>query len=102
MRAGFLLLFFKNGLAIGLNFVRKDYQRIKLEELQASNFNNKKTPLRLFSEPSQTSEMELFVKIVNDIQSLTIFRRKLCVRCLTGFWMRHWFSFKFSQQLLFK
>ena len=73
MRARFPLLLLKNALTIGLNFFIKDYQRIVLEKLQASNFNYKMTPLRLFSEPSQTSKMELFVKIVHSFQSLIIF-----------------------------
>ena len=39
----------------------------------------------VYSEPSQPSKMELFGKIVNGFQSLTIFTKKLDLRCLTGF-----------------
>ena len=33
----------------------------------------------------QTSKMEPFLKIVNDIQSLAIFAKRPSLRCLTGF-----------------
>ena len=49
--------------------------------------------------------MELFVRIVNGFQSLTIFLKRLHLRCSTGFWIyiwnldNHWFSHmsKYSQ-----
>ena len=39
----------------------------------------------VFSEPCQTSKMERFMTIVNDIQSLAIFAKRPRLRCLTGF-----------------
>ena len=41
--------------------------------------------LGVFSEPCQTSKMEHFLEIVNDIQSLAIFAKRPRLRCLTGF-----------------
>ena len=40
-----------------------------------------------YSEPSQISKMEFFVKIGNICQQLNDFRKKLRLRCLTVFWM---------------
>ena len=47
----------------------------------------KKWP-EVYSEPSQTSKMELFVKIVNGCQ--LFFCKKLHFRCFTLFWIRLW------------
>ena len=41
-----------------------------------------------YSEPSQISKMELFLKIGNICQQLNDFRKKLRLRCLNVFWMR--------------
>ena len=47
------------------------------------------TQMRIYSELSQTSKTALsFSEIVNGFQSLTIFCKKLHLRCLIGFWMR--------------
>ena len=55
---------------------------------EAKNVESQKLLLKLlvaFLEPSQTSKIELFVKIVNGIKLLTIFTKKLHLRYLTGF-----------------
>ena len=40
----------------------------------------------VYSEPSQTSKMELFAKTINGFQPSTIFAKlKLDLRCLSGF-----------------
>ena len=45
------------------------------------------TALKAHLEQCQTSKMRHFVKIVNDFQPLTIFTKKLHLRCLTEFWI---------------
>ena len=40
----------------------------------------------MYSQPGQTSKIELFAKII--IQLLTIFTKKFNLRCSTGFWIR--------------
>ena len=42
----------------------------------------------MHSEPSQTSRMGYFVKIVNGWKLLNIFAKKIHLRCLIGFWIR--------------
>ena len=41
-----------------------------------------------YSEPCQTSKIEIFAKIVNSLKPLTIFTEKLDLRCLTGISIR--------------
>ena len=40
---------------------------------------------KIHSEPCQTSRIEIFAEIVNYQKPLTIFRKKLQLRCLIGF-----------------
>ena len=40
-----------------------------------------------YSEPSQTSKIEFFAKILNIFHTLTIFAKKQQPRYLTGFWI---------------
>ena len=42
----------------------------------------------MHSEPCQTSRMGCFVKIVNGWKLLSIFAKKIHLRCLIGFWIR--------------
>ena len=41
-----------------------------------------------YSGPCQTSKMELFVNIINGLKPLTIFTKKLHLRCFTRFCVR--------------
>ena len=56
--------------------------------LELKMLSSKKLLLKLlvaFVEPSQTSKMELFVKIINGINLRTTFKKKLHLQCLNGF-----------------
>ena len=44
-----------------------------------------------YSKPCQTCKRKLFAKIVNDWKPLTIFGKKLHLRCLKRFWIRPWY-----------
>ena len=54
---------------------------------------------RAHSEPSRTSAMELFAKMISDYNPLIIFAKKLHRRCSTGFWISFWlWSAKFLKK----
>ena len=39
------------------------------------------------------AKMELFMRLVNGFHPLTIFTKKLHLRCLAGFWIRLWIAY---------
>ena len=43
-----------------------------------------------YSKLSQTSAMELFLKIVDELKAVNCFHKNLQLRCLTGFWILFW------------
>ena len=73
----------------GTCFVYSFFGIVFLACLKFSRKFSTETQMRIYSELSQTSKTALsFSEIVNGFQSLTIFCKKLHLRCLIGFWMR--------------
>ena len=73
----------------GTCFVCSFFGIVFLAYLKFSRKFSTETQMRIYSELSQTSKTALsFSETVNGFRSLTIFCKKLHLRCLIGFWMR--------------
>ena len=59
-----------------------------LSAFENKMFYNIKFQTEAYSERSRSSKMELFAKIVNSWTPLTIFTKKLHLKCSAGFWIR--------------